>query len=272
MNQNEIKNISNKIKALVVKMTTEGRGGHVGTSLSEVDILTALFFHVMNIFPQDPQNTGRDRFVLSKGHGSEGLYCTLAERGFFPIKSLFSYLSPESMFTSHPTTKVPGVEVCTGALGHGFSISVGMALAAKKSNNNYRTFTIVGDGELQEGSNWEAAMSASHFELGNLTVIVDNNGLQLADKLEKTMKTEPIDKKFESFGFDVHHAEGNSVEDLIRVFDLLDYTGKKPHAIIAHTTKGSGVSFMEGIAEWHHRVPTQEEANIAYKELEEANV
>ncbi|MCR5763980.1 MAG: transketolase [Treponema sp.] len=256
---------ANEIKNKVVEMTSKGKGGHVGTSLSEVDILTALFFHTMNF--SDCSDPNRDRFVLSKGHGSEGLYCTLAAKGIFPEAELDNYLKHESFLTIHPTRHVPGVEINTGALGHGFPIAVGMALGAKKQNKNWRTFVVTGDGELEEGTNWEAAMAASHYKLGNLTIIVDNNKLQLADFVSKTMEIEPLDEKFKAFGFDVHKVQGNDPEILAACFDKLDYTGNKPHCIIAQTTKGSGVSFMENIAEWHHRVPTAEEAEIAKKEL-----
>ncbi len=258
---------ANEIRQLIIRMVTHAKGGHVGTSLSETDILTALYFHTLNISKENMTNPDRDRFVLSKGHGSEGLYCTLAAKGIFPLEDLDRYLTHESPLTIHPTNHVAGVEVNTGALGHGFPNAVGMAIAAKKSGRNYRTFVLTGDGELQEGSNWEAAMAAAHFKLGNLTVIVDNNSLQLADRIEKTMGIEPLDKKFEAFGFDVHRVDGHSQKELTELFDRLDYLGDRPHAVIARTTKGSGVSFMESVAEWHHRVPTPAEAEIALKEL-----
>lgn len=261
----KLKEKANEIKNKVVAMTSKGKGGHVGTSLSEVDILTALFFHTMNF--SDVNDPNRDRFVLSKGHGSEGLYCTLATKGIFPESELNNYLKHDSYLTIHPTRHVPGVEINTGALGHGFPIAVGMALGAKKQNKTWRTFVVTGDGELEEGTNWEAAMAASYYKLGNLTVIVYNNKLQLADFVSKTMEIEPLDKKFDAFGFDVHKVPGNDPEALAECFDSLDYKGDKPHCIIAQTTKGSGVSFMENIAEWHHRVPTQEEAETAKKEL-----
>lgn len=267
MTTNELKTKANEIRKSIVYTIFYANGGHVGTSLSEVDILTALYFRILNTTPEDFKNPNRDRFVLSKGHGSEGLYCTLAARGFFPHSDLNYYLKHESKLTIHPTSDVHGVEINTGALGHGFSIGVGMALAAKKSKKNYRTFVVVGDGEIQEGSNWEAAMAAAHFKLGNFTLIIDNNTLQLADKIENTMGIEPIDKKFEAFGFETYHVDGHSMEDLVNVFESLDYTSNKPHAIIAHTIKGKGVSFMENVAEWHHRVPTAQETELALKEL-----
>lgn len=267
MTTSELKSKAKEIRVSIVKTIFNAKGGHVGTSLSETDILTVLYFRILNTNPEDFQNPNRDRFVLSKGHGSEGLYCTLAARGFFPQSDLNLYLRHESKLTIHPTSDVHGVEINTGALGHGFSIGVGMALAAKRSNKIYRTFVVVGDGEIQEGSNWEAAMAAAHFKLGNFTLIIDNNTLQLADKIENTMRIEPLDKKLEAFGFDTHHVDGHSIEDLVNLFESLDYNSNKPHAIIAHTIKGKGVSFMENVAEWHHKVPTAEEAELALKEL-----
>lgn len=267
MTINELETKAIEIKRLIVATITKAKGGHIGTSLSETDILTALYFHTLNITPANFRSPERDRFVLSKGHGSEGLYCTLAAKGIFPVSDLDKYLTHASELTIHPTRHINGVEMNTGALGHGFPNAVGMALAAKKSGAKYKTFVLTGDGELQEGSNWEAAMSAAHFKLGNLTLIVDNNKLQLGDKVEKTMGIEPLDKKLEAFGFEVHHVNGHSMKELTELFDSLDYGSDKPHAIVAHTIKGSGVSFMENIAEWHHRVPTPAEAEVALKEL-----
>ncbi len=256
-----------EIKRLVIETITKAKGGHIGTSLSEVDILTALYFHTLNISPDTLNAPERDRFVLSKGHGSEGLYCTLAAKGIISREDLANYLTHKSDLTIHPTNQVNGIEINTGALGHGFSNAVGMALAAKIQNASYRTYILTGDGELQEGSIWEAAMAAAHFKLGNLTLIVDNNKIQLGDRIENTMGIEPLDAKFQAFGFDVHHVDGHSISDICSLFDTLDYDGERPHAVIAHTVKGHGVSFMENIVEWHHRIPTMEEAETALKEL-----
>jgi transketolase len=267
MNTLEVETKAREIRKLIVKTITKAKGGHVGTSLSEVDILASLFFGGMRCAPGAPEDPERDRFILSKGHGSEGLYCTLALKGYFPLAVLDTYLSHDCPLTIHPTRHVAGIEMNTGALGHGFSNAVGVALAAKKSGRKYRTFVLTGDGELEEGTNWEAAMSAAHFRLGNLVVIVDKNGLQLADTVEKTMRIDPLDKKFEAFGFDVHWVDGHSVADLMATFDSLDYEGDRPHAVIARTIKGRGVSFMEGVAEWHHRIPTAEEGEKALEEL-----
>jgi transketolase len=254
---------------MVIKMVNRAGGGHIGASLSEADILTALYFRVMRVFPGEPGNPLRDRFVLSKGHASEGFYCALALAGFFEAALLDRYLSEDCPLTIHPTNHVPGVEANTGALGHGFSVAVGMALGAKKSGAPWRTFVLTGDGELQEGTNWEAAMAASHYSLGNLTVLVDNNGLQLADRVERTMTIEPLAEKFRAFGFDVRQTDGHSVEELAALLESLDYAGPRPHAIIARTVKGKGVSFMENVPEWHHRIPTGDECRAALKELGE---
>jgi transketolase len=267
MDELELISKAKEIRKLVVKTVSKAKGGHVGTSLSEVDILATLYFGIMNSNPASPEDPDRDRFILSKGHGSEGLYCSLALKGYFPLDYLDNYLSHDCPLTIHPTRHVPGVEMNTGALGHGFSNAVGVALAAKKSGRKYRTFVLTGDGELQEGTNWEAAMAAAHFKLGNLVVIVDNNGLQLADKIENTMRIDPLDAKFAAFGFEVHRADGHSIPELLGLFKSLDYEGERPHAIIARTIKGRGVSFMEGVAEWHHRIPSPEEGEKALEEL-----
>jgi transketolase len=256
-----------EIRRNTVSMIAKARGGHLGSSLSEADILSVLFFSILNFSPENRTDPNRDRFVLSKGHASEGYYATLAERGFFPKSWLFEYLSPGCPLTIHPTNHVPGIEVNTGALGHGLSIAAGMALAAKKSGRSYRVFALAGDGELEEGSNWEAAMAASYYKLGNLTVIIDNNGLQLADTIANTMEVRPIREKFEAFGFDAREVDGHDSGAMARLFDSLDYRAEKPHAVIAHTVKGKGVSFMEHRPEWHHTIPTEEQREMALKEL-----
>lgn len=265
---NELEKKANEIRKLVLSTISRSKAGHIGASLSEVDVLTVLYFHVMNICPDSCNSSQRDRFVLSKGHASEGLYATLTKRGILPAYEMDRYMEHDCPLTIHPTRHVPGVEINTGALGHGFSNAVGMALAAKMAKEPWRVFVMTGDGELQEGSNWEAAMAAAHFKLGNLVLIVDNNGLQLADSVQHTMGLEPLDKKLEAFGFEVHHVDGHSMDNLVRYFDSLGYNGDKPHALIAHTIKGAGVSFMENVPEWHHRIPTMEEAAVAMEALE----
>jgi transketolase len=267
MKQIEIKMVSANIRRSIVSTIVQARGGHLGSSLSETDILAVLFFHTLNFSPKNRLDPDRDRFVLSKGHASEGLYATLAERGFFPAALLDTYLQHDCPLTIHPTNHVPGIEINTGALGHGFSIAVGMALAAKKTGRSYRTFVVTGDGELEEGSNWEAAMAAAYYKLGSLTVIVDNNGLQLVDTVSNTMEINPLKEKLLAFGFDVHEVDGHDISALVSLFDSLDYRADKPHAVIARTTKGKGVSFAENRPEWHHTIPTPEQGVRALEEL-----
>ena len=258
---------ANKIRQMVVKMITHAKGGHIAASLSEIDILTTLYFQILKLSPQDLNNPLRDRFVLSKGHASEGLYCTLAAAGFFDPVLLENYLEEDCPLTIHPTNHVPGIEVNTGALGHGLSIAIGMALASKRSGSFYRVFVLTGDGELQEGSNWEAAMAAAYFKLGNLTHIVDYNRLQLTDTIANTMEINPLRDKLEAFGFDVHDVDGHNTAAMAGLFDSLDYASEKPHAVIAHTVKGKGVSFMENRSEWHHTIPSKEQGEKALAEL-----
>jgi transketolase len=267
MDEFELKTKAMEIRRSIITMITNAKGGHLGSSLSEADILTTLFFHTLRFSPEGLNDPERDRFVLSKGHASEGYYATLAARGFFPASWLDAYLRHDSPLTIHPTNHVPGIEVCTGALGHGFSIAVGMALAAQKTGRSYRTFVLTGDGELEEGTNWEAAMSAAHYHLGNLVLVVDTNGLQLADTIANTMEVNPLGDKFLAFGFDVHEVNGHDVAALARLFDSLDYAAGKPHCVIAHTVKGKGVSFAENRPEWHHTIPSQEQGAAALKEL-----
>ena len=263
----ELKTKAIKTRRDIVSMIVNARGGHLGSSLSEADILTVLFFHTLDFSPENRTSPDRDRFVLSKGHASEGLYAVLAEAGFFPKAWLDEYLRDECPLTIHPTNHVPGIELNTGALGHGLSIAAGMALAAKKTGRSYRTFVLTGDGELEEGSNWEAAMAAAHYKLGNLTLIVDSNGLQLSDTLSNTMEVNPIGEKLRAFGFDVHDIDGHDTDAMAALFDSLDYGSDKPHGIIARTVKGKGVSFAENGPEWHHTIPTAEQGALALKEL-----
>lgn len=259
---------ANKIRRMTLGMVSRAKGGHIGASLSEIEILTTLFFHIMKLNPGAPLDPARDRFVLSKGHASEGLYCALAAAGFFPKETLDSYLQEPCPLTIHPTNHVPGVEISTGALGHGLSIAAGMALASRLSGVFYRVFVLTGDGELQEGSNWEALMAAAHFKLGNLVLITDSNGLQLSAPVAATMGIEPLGAKLAAFGFETAEADGHSTAALSQALEGFDYQGETPHAVIAKTVKGKGVSFMENIPEWHHRIPTEEEYWRSVEELE----
>ncbi len=244
--------------------------GHTGGDLSCIDILNVLYNQIMNVSPESVANPNRDRYIQSKGHSVEALYVVLADCGFFPetdLESLCRYTSP---YVGHPTRKVRGIEHNTGALGHGLSVSVGMALAARLDNRSYRVFCLLGDGELAEGSNWEAALTASHYQLGNLVAIVDYNQLQITGATRDVCNTDPLAEKFRAFGWKVHHVDGHNVSALIECFKQLDQQASLPQVIIAHTIKGKGVSFMENNKSWHHRVPTDAEFEQAMQELDAA--
>lgn len=266
---NKLKGISNEIRKDIVKMIAKSGSGHPGGSLSAADILTSLYFEVMNIDEKQPKMSGRDRFVLSKGHAAPVLYAALARKGYFPMVELDSLRKTGAMLQGHPDMKgIPGVEMSTGSLGQGFSVSVGMALAAKLDNDNGRVFVLLGDGELNEGLVWEAAMSAAQYKLTNLTAILDYNGLQIDGKNEDVMGVSPVDAKFESFGWNVVHADGHSIEELVNALNE-PASNDKPTMIIAKTVKGKGVSFMKDNAGWHGRAPSAEELVTALSELDE---
>lgn len=244
--------------------------GHTGGSLSCVDILNVLYNGVMNVTPGNFHDPDHDRYIHSKGHSVEALYAVLAERGFFPTADLQTVERGGSPYIGHPTRDVNGIEGNTGALGHGLAVAVGMALAARLDGRAYRVFTLLGDGELAEGSNWEAAMVASHYKLDNLTVIIDRNRLQITGRTEDVNALEPLADKFRAFGMAVCECDGNSIPALLTTFAGLPFQAGKPNLIIAHTTKGKGISFMEDTASWHHRVPTDDEYAAALLELEAA--
>lgn len=251
-------------------MVHRARLGHPGGDLSAADILAALYAAVLRVDPRNPRWPERDRFILSKGHCSAALYATLAEAGFLPRESLAGYMKPLSMLNGHPDrNKIPGVEANTGPLGHGLPIGVGAAQAAKITGASWRVFVLTGDGELQEGSNWEAAMAASQFRLDNLTVIVDRNRLQQGDATERTVSLEPLAERWRSFGWAVREVDGHAIDDLIETFHAAPFERGRPGCVIAHTHKGRGVSFMEDRVEWHHRVPTDAELAVALAELGE---
>jgi transketolase len=257
------------VRRRIIRMNARAGQGHTGADLSETDILATLFFGVLRIDPANPRDPDRDRFILSKGHGVGGFYCTLAEAGYLDERSLETYLQFDSCLPGHPVRqKTPLVELNTGALGHGLSVGVGLALAGRMSGRTYRVFVLTGDGELDEGSIWEAAMSAARFGLGNLVAIVDRNTLQLADRTERLMPLEPLAAKWRAFGFDVHETDGHDPAALIACIDALDVTGTTPHVLIAHTVKGKGVSFIEDQVAWHHKVPTGDQVERALQELE----
>jgi transketolase len=256
------------IRRASLRMVHEARLGHPGSDLSCADILATLYFRVLRLDPANPRDPARDRFILSKGHASAALYATLAEAGFIPHADLETYMGPLSSLNGHPDrNKIPGVEANTGPLGHGLPIAVGTALAAKMDEANWRTFVLTGDGELQEGSNWEAAMAASHYGLANLTAIVDRNRLQQGDATESTIALEPLADRWRAFGWGVVEADGHDVAALASTFDALPAIEGRPTCVIAHTIKGRGVSFIEDRVEWHHRVPTDAELAAALEEL-----
>jgi transketolase len=257
---------ANQSRTTDLQMIGRAGLGHVGGDLSVLDILTTLFFSVLRIDPEKPEWADRDRFVLSKGHTAGALYTTLAAAGFFAEDELRTFVSPLSALNGHPNrTKVPGVETNTGPLGHGLPVALGMAVAAKLSGSDRHVYVVLGDGELQEGSNWEAAMTAGHRRLTNLTAVVDRNRLQQGARTEETSALDPLDDKFRAFGWDVVELDGHDHLALLEAFTAA--RGQRPTCIIANTTKGRGVSFMEDRVEWHHKVPSAEQIVLATAEL-----
>lgn len=254
----------------ILAIIKKANAGHTAGSLSCIDILNVLYNQVMNITPENFYSRERDHFIQSKGHSVEALYAVLAERGFFPAEELETINQYRSAFVGHPTRKVPGIEHNTGGLGHGLSVSVGLALAGRKEGRPGRVFTLLGDGELEEGSNWEAMMTAAHYDLDNLTVIIDRNTLQITGRTEAVSQLEPLEEKFRAFGFVVRGVDGNHIPALMEVFSAQPFEAGKPSLVLARTVKGKGVSFMEDAVEWHHHVPTDEEYARALAELDAA--
>jgi len=266
-----LRRLANEGRQRDLTMVHGAGAGHIGGDLSAIDVLVTLYFGVLRVDPARPDDPGRDRFVMSKGHCSGALYTTLAFAGFIPREWLARYMAPLSPLNGHPDrTKVPGVETNTGPLGHGLPFAVGAAIGAKLSGASWRTFVLTGDGELQEGSNWEAAMNAGHRGLDNLTLIIDRNRLQQGDTVANTVGLEPLADKWRAFGWAVREADGHDHEALLDLFAELPFEPGRPSCLIAHTHKGKGVSFMEDQAGWHHRVPTDEELERALAELREA--
>ncbi|MGC9122641.1 MAG: transketolase [Thermoplasmata archaeon] len=272
MNIEEIKELklkANEVRRLSIEMIYNAKSGHPGGSLSAAEILVTLYFKILRIDPKNPEWPDRDRFVLSKGHASAAYYSVLAMKGYFPMDELKNFRKMNSMLQGHPTIHIPGVDMTTGSLGQGFSASLGMALAGKIDNKDYRVFTLLGDGELDEGIVWEAAMSAVHNKLDNLIAIVDRNMYQLDGNTEKILSLGNVAKKFEIFGWEVMEIDGHSIPEIyISIMELMNKNGK-PKAIIAKTVKGKGVSFMENTHEFHGKAPNKEEYEKAMKELEE---
>lgn len=270
MNAIELKKKSVLYRKNILKYIVGAKAGHTGGSLSCVDVLNVLYNKVMNVGPENFTSPDRDRYIQSKGHCVEALFVVLADKGFFPEKDLETLCKYQSHYIGHPTRKVNGVEQNTGALGHGLPIAVGTALAAKMDEKDFRVFTLLGDGELPEGSNWEAALTASHYKLDNLCAIVDHNKLQITGATKDVMNTTPIDEKFEAFGWAVREVDGNDIDALEAVFSEMPFEVSKPSLIIAHTVKGKGISFMEGVGKWHHGVPDAQQYETALQELETA--
>ena len=271
MTNQELQKTANEVRKGIVTAVHAAKSGHPGGSLSAADIFTYLFFEEMNIDPKDPKKADRDRFVLSKGHTAPGLYSTLAERGYFPKKDLETLRHTGSYLQGHPDMKhIPGVDMSSGSLGQGLSAAVGMALAAKIDKKSYRTYCLCGDGEIQEGQIWEAAMFAGAKELDNLCVIVDNNNLQIDGPIDEVNSPYPIDKKFEAFNFHVININGNDMEEIRKAFDEAKATKGMPTAIVAKTLKGKGVSFMENQVGWHGKAPNDDEYATAMSDLEKA--
>lgn len=269
MNKLELMKIANEVRKGAVTAVYNAKSGHPGGSLSAADIYAYLFFEEMNIDPKEPKKADRDRFVLSKGHTAPGYYAALAHRGFFPVEDLTTLRKVGSYLQGHPDMKhIPGVDMSSGSLGQGISAAVGMALSAKLSNEDYRVYTLLGDGEIQEGQVWEAAMLASHKKLDNLVVIVDNNGLQIDGAIDEVCSPYPIDKKFEAFNFHVINVDGHDFDALDAAFKEARETKGQPTAIIAKTIKGKNVSFMENQASWHGSAPNAEQYAVAMADLE----
>lgn len=265
----ELSIIANKVRRDALTAVYSAASGHPGGSLSIADVLTLLYFEVMNIDPKNPKDENRDRFVLSKGHTAPALYGTLAERGFFPVEDIPGFRHIDSYLQGHPDmNKVPGVDMSTGSLGQGVSAAGGMALAAKLDNKDYRVYSILGDGELEEGQVWEQAMFAAHYKLDNFTIFVDNNGLQIDGDISKVMNPNPIDKKFEAFGWHVINADAHDFESLMAAIDEAKATKGQPTAIIMKSVKGKNVSFMENNPAWHGAAPKKDEYDQAVSELD----
>jgi transketolase len=266
----EIRRQSILIRRRSLAMVHRAGIGHPGGDFSSADLLSVLYFGVLRIDPRDPRAPGRDRFFMSKGHCSGALYAVLAAAGFMPLEQLDTYMTPLSDLNGHPDrNKVAGVEASTGALGHGLPIATGAALAARIQGASWRTYVLTGDGELQEGSNWEAAMTAAHYGLDNLTLLIDRNRFQQGDATEDAMRLEPLADKWRAFGWAVAEVDGHDHAELLRTLQNLPIEPGKPNCLLMHTVKGKGVSFMENRVEWHHHVPSDDELHAALKELEE---
>ena len=268
MTDDELRMKSIHYRKRLLKYIKNANAGHTGGSLSCVDILNVLYNRILNVSPENSHDPNRDRYVQSKGHSVEALYVVLADRGFFPESELETLGRHRSHYVGHPTRKVNGIEQNTGALGHGLAFSVGVALSARKEGADYRVYTLLGDGELAEGSNWESLLTATHYGLDNLTAIVDRNNLQLTGKTEDLCSLEPLVEKFEAFGWSVRTADGHDVAEMTEALRSVPFESGKPSMIVARTVKGKGISFMEHEHKWHHGVPDDEQYKLAQRELD----
>ena len=269
MESNELKRKSEELRLEVINLIHSGKTGHTGGDLSVLNLLTVLYNRVLNVKADDPKMADRDRFVLSKGHCAEALYCVLHDKGFIQKEELEAYGKDFAHLGGHPDVTIPGVEINTGALGHGLSAGVGMALSAKMSGKQYKTYVVMGDGEQAEGSIYEAAMAANKYHLDNLVAFIDRNGLQISGSTEDVMPLESIRARWEAFGWDVKETNGDDIDHLVKTIETIDFKNGRPHLIIMKTTKGYGVSYMENVAKWHHGVPNEEQYAIAVQEIEE---
>ncbi|MBP7089114.1 MAG: transketolase [Candidatus Omnitrophica bacterium] len=264
-----LKTKANKVRKSVIEMLAKAGSGHPGGSLSSTEIITCLYFEIMRHNPKEPTWPQRDRFHLSKGHCCPAVYAALALSGYFPSEKLSTLRKLGSTLQGHPDRRVPGIEVASGSLGQGLSVSLGMALAGKIDKQDFRVYCLMGDGEIQEGNIWEAAMAAAHYKLDNLCGIVDYNGFQIDGRTEEIMNLEPLTKKWEAFGWQVLECNGHNIKELLEAFNKAKTVQLKPTVIIAHTVKGKGISFMEHVVDFHGRAPTEEESKIALRELED---
>lgn len=269
MKTKDLKLQSERNRKRLLEIIYNAKAGHIGGDLSCLNTLTVLYFEVMNINAKNFEDDSRDRFILSKGHCVEALYVTLESKGLIKEGVLDTLGQYGSILSGHPTIDVPGIEVNTGALGHGLSVGVGIAIAAKLDHKDYKTFVLMGDGEQGEGSIYEAAMAAHQYKLDNLVAIIDRNHLQISGNTEDVMGIENITERWQAFGWEVKEMDGDNIDDIVQTFKSIDYTNHTPHLLIAHTTKGKGISFMEGIAKWHHGVPTEEQYLLAVQEITE---
>lgn len=263
----ELKQKSEQLRLNLVNLIHSGKTGHTGGDLSVLNVLTVLYYRILNVNPQKPKMPERDRFVLSKGHCAEALYCVLCDKGFIPKEELEAYGKDFSHLGGHPDVTIPGVEINTGALGHGLAAGVGMALAAKKLGASYKTYVVMGDGEQAEGSIYEAAMAANKYRLDNLVAIIDRNGLQISGSTEDVMPLESIRERWTAFGWDVMEMNGNDIADIVAHLENINFQNSRPHLLISKSTKGLGVSFMENVAKWHHGVPNEEQYEQAVREI-----